>query len=63
MRLFVVERACVAPAVAGCPFAAYKCTRIRFDMRDAGVTRALECVPVNRVLRVAAVHTIGLIAR
>jgi len=51
VRLSVVERACVAPAVAGCPFAAYNCTRLRFDMRDAGATPTLECVPVNCVLR------------
>jgi len=56
VRLLVVERACVAPAVSGCPFAAYKCTRLRFDTRDAGVTPTLECVPVSRVLRVLCVE-------
>jgi len=50
--LLVVERACVAPAVACWPFAAYKCTRVRFDMCNAGVKLTRECVPVNRVLRV-----------
>ena len=52
MILLVVERACVAPAVACWPFAAYKCTRVRFDMCNAGVKLTRECVPVNRVLRV-----------
>jgi len=56
VKLLVVERACLAPAVASCPFAEYKCTRLRFDVRDAGVTTTLECVPVNRVLRVLCVE-------
>ena len=55
-KLLVVERACLAPAVASCPFAEYKCTRLRFDMRDAGVTPTLDCVHVNRVLRVLCVE-------
>jgi len=51
-RLLVVERARQAAPVAGCPFAAYRCTRLRFEMRDTGVTQMLESVPVRCVRRV-----------
>jgi len=56
VRLLVVERARSVAAVAGCPFAAYRCTRLRFDVRDVGVTPVLERVPVSRVLRVLCVE-------
>ena len=56
VRLLVVERARSVAPVAGCPFAAYRCTRLRFDVRDVGVTPVLECVPVSRVLRVLCVE-------
>ena len=55
-RLLVVERALQAAPVALCPFAAYRCTRLRFEMRDTGVTSMLECVPVRRVRRVLCVE-------
>ena len=56
VRLLVVERARRVPADNGCPFAAYKCTRLQFDMKASGVTPAIECVPVNRVKRVLCVE-------
>jgi len=56
VRLLVVERARSVAPVAGCPFAAYRCTRLRFGVRDVGVTPVLECVPVSRVLRVLCVE-------
>jgi len=56
VRLLVVERARSVAAVAGCPFAAYRCTRLRFDVREVGVTTVLECVPVSRILRVLCVE-------
>jgi len=56
VRLLVVERARRVPADKGCPFAAYKRTRLRFDMKASGVTPAIECVPVNRVKRVLCVE-------
>ena len=56
VRLLVVERARSVAAVAGCPFAAYHCTRLRFDVRDVGVTPVLERVPVSLVLRVLCVE-------
>jgi len=56
VRLLVVERARSVAAVAGCPFAAYRCTRLRFDVRDVGVTPVLECLPVSSVLRVLCVE-------
>jgi len=56
VRPLVVERARSVAAVAGCPFGAYRCTRLRFDVRDVGVTPVLECVPVSRVLRVLCVE-------
>ena len=55
VRLLVVERARSVAAVPSCPFSAYRCTRLRFDVRDVGVTPVLECVPVSRVLRVLCV--------
>ena len=56
VRLLVVERARSVAPVAGCPSAAYHCTRLRFDARDVGVTPVLECVLVSRVLRVLCVE-------
>jgi len=55
-RLLVVERAHQAAPVSGCPFTAYRCTRLRFEMRDTGVTPMLECVPVSCVRRVLCVE-------
>jgi len=56
MLLLVVERARSVAALAGRPFAANRCRRLRFDVRDVGVTPVLECVPVSRVLRVLCVE-------
>ena len=56
VRLLVVERPRSVAPVAGCPFAAYRYTRLRFDVRDVGVTPVPECVPVSRVLRVLCVE-------
>jgi len=56
VRLLVVERARRVPADNGCPFAAYKCTRLRFDMKASGLKPAVECVPVNRFKRVLCVE-------
>ena len=44
-RLLVFERARQAAPVAKCPFAAYRCARLWFEMRDTRVTPMLECVP------------------
>ena len=44
------------PADNGCLFAAYKCTRLRFDMKASGLTPAVECVHVNRFKRVLCVE-------
>jgi len=54
--LLVVERARSVAAVAGCPFAAYGRTRLRFDVRDVGVIPVLVWVPVSRVFRVLCVE-------
>ena len=56
VRLLVVELARSVAAVAGCPFAAYRCTRLRFDLRDVVVTPVLGCVPVSLVLHVLCVE-------
>jgi len=56
VRLLVVELGRSVAAVAGCPFAAYRCTRLRFDARDVGVTPVLGCVPVSLVLHVLCVE-------
>jgi len=55
-RLLVVKRARRVVADKGCPFVAYKCKRLRLDMKALGVTPAIECVPVNRVKRVLCVE-------
>jgi len=55
-RLLGVKRARRVAADNGCPFVAYKCTRLRFDMKALGVSPAIECVPVNRVKRVICVE-------
>jgi len=59
-RLLVVERARQAAPVAGCPFTAYWFTRLRFAMRDTGVTPMLECEPVSCVRRVLCVEYDGV---
>jgi len=55
-RLLAVESARQAAPVAGCPFTAYRCTRLRFEMRDTVVTPMLECVPVSCVRRLLCVE-------
>jgi len=54
--LLVVERPRSVAAVAGCPFAAYRCNKLRFNVRDVRVTPVLGREPVSRVLRVLCVE-------